>query len=52
MTKKLCFMTRLLAAVLAVVMLSSAVYLAVKPIMTAPARTAPSAIRSVSVRIC
>ena len=29
MTKKLCFMTRLLAAVLAVVMLSSAVYLAV-----------------------
>ena len=30
MTKKLCFMTRLLAAVLAVVMLSSAVYLAVE----------------------
>ena len=29
MTKKPCFMTRLLAAVLAVVMLSSAVYLAV-----------------------
>ena len=29
MTKNLCFMTRLLAAVLAVVMLSSAVYLAV-----------------------
>ena len=30
MTKKLCFMTRLLAAVLAVVMLSSAIYLAVE----------------------
>ena len=30
MTKKLCFMTRLLAAVLAVVMLSSAVYIAVE----------------------
>ena len=30
MTQKLCFMTRLLAAVLAVVMLSSAVYLAVE----------------------
>ena len=30
MTKKPCFMTRLLAAVLAVVMLSSAVYLAVE----------------------
>ena len=30
MTKKLCFITRLLAAVLAVVMLSSAVYLAVE----------------------
>ena len=30
MTKKLCFMTRLLAAVLAVVMLFSAVYLAVE----------------------
>ena len=30
MTKNLCFMTRLLAAVLAVVMLSSAVYLAVE----------------------
>lgn len=30
MTKKLCFMMRLLAAVLAVVMLSSAVYLAVE----------------------
>ena len=30
MTKKLCFMTRLLAAVLAAVMLSSAVYLAVE----------------------
>ena len=30
MTKKLCFMTRLLAVVLAVVMLSSAVYLAVE----------------------
>ena len=30
MTKKLCFMTRLLAAVLAVVLLSSAVYLAVE----------------------
>ena len=30
MTKSLCFMTRLLAAVLAVVMLSSAVYLAVE----------------------
>ena len=30
MTKKLCCMTRLLAAVLAVVMLSSAVYLAVE----------------------
>ena len=45
MTKKLCFMTRLLAAVLAVVLQS-------KPIMTAPARTAPSAIRSVSARIC
>ena len=29
MTKKLCFMTRLLAAVLAVVMLSSAIYIAV-----------------------
>ena len=28
MTKKLCFMTRLLAAVLAVVMLSSAIYIA------------------------
>jgi len=30
MTKKLCFMTRLLAAVLAVVMLSSAIYIAVE----------------------
>ena len=30
MTKKLCFMTRLLAAVLAAVMLSSAIYLAVE----------------------
>ena len=30
MTKKLCFITRLLAAVLAVVMLSSAIYLAVE----------------------
>ena len=30
MTKKICFMTRLLAAVLAVVMLSSAVYIAVE----------------------
>ena len=30
MTKKPCFMTRLLAAVLAVVMLSSAIYLAVE----------------------
>ena len=30
MTKKICFMTRLLAAVLAVVMLSSAIYLAVE----------------------
>ena len=30
MTKNLCFMTRLLAAVLAVVMLSSAIYLAVE----------------------
>ena len=30
MTKKLCFITRLLATVLAVVMLSSAVYLAVE----------------------
>ena len=30
MTKNLCFMTRLLAAVLAVVMLSSAVYLALE----------------------
>ena len=30
MTKKLCFMTRLLAAVIAVVMLSSAIYLAVE----------------------
>ena len=30
MTKKLCFMTRLLAAVLAVVILSSAIYLAVE----------------------
>ena len=30
MTKKLCFMTRLLAAVLAVVLLSSVVYLAVE----------------------
>ena len=30
MTKKLCFMTRLLVAVLAVVMLSSAIYLAVE----------------------
>ena len=30
MTKKLCFMTRLLAAVLAVVMLFSAVYIAVE----------------------
>ena len=30
MTKQLCFMTRLLAAVLAVVMLSSAIYLAVE----------------------
>ena len=30
MTKNLCFMTRLLAAVLAVVMLSSAVYIAVE----------------------
>ena len=30
MTKKLCFMTRLLAAVMAVVMLSSAIYLAVE----------------------
>ena len=30
MTKKLCFMTRLLAVVLAVVMLSSAVYIAVE----------------------
>ena len=30
MTKKLCFMTRLLAAVLAVVMLSSVIYLAVE----------------------
>ena len=30
MTKKLCFMTRLLAAVLAVVLLSSAIYLAVE----------------------
>ena len=30
MTKKLCFMTRLLAAVLAVVMLASAIYLAVE----------------------
>ncbi len=30
MTKKLCFMTRLLAAVLAVVMLSSAIYLVVE----------------------
>ena len=30
MTKKLCFMTRLLAAVLSVVMLSSAIYIAVE----------------------
>lgn len=30
MTKNLCFMTRLLAAVLAVVMLSSAIYIAVE----------------------
>ena len=30
MTKKICFMTRLLAAVLAVVMLSSAIYIAVE----------------------
>ena len=30
MTKKLCFMTRLLAVVLAIVMLSSAIYLAVE----------------------
>ena len=30
MTKKLCFMTRLLAAMLAVVMLSSAIYIAVE----------------------
>lgn len=30
MTKKICFMTRLLAAVLAVVMMSSAIYLAVE----------------------
>ena len=30
MTKKLCFMTRLLASVLAVVLLSSAIYLAVE----------------------
>ena len=30
MTKKLCFMTRLLAAVLAVVILSSSIYLAVE----------------------
>ena len=53
MTKKPCFMTRLLAAVLAVVMLSSAdLSLRSKPIMTAPARTAPSAIKSVSARIC
>jgi hypothetical protein len=48
MTKKLCFMTRLLAAVLAVVMLSSAIYLAVE----ADHDCSPSAIRSVSARIC
>lgn len=52
MTKNLCFMTRLLAAVLAVVMLSSAVYLQSKPIMTAPVTTAPSAAKSASARIC
>ena len=63
MTKKPCFMTRLLAAVLAVVMLSSAVYIAVeadhdwccqelKRDRAAPAMTAPSAARSASARIC
>lgn len=52
MTKKLCFITRLLATVLAVVMLSSAVYLAVEATMTAPATTVPSAARSASARIC
>ena len=52
MTKKLCFMTRLLAAVLAVVMLSSAVYLAVEADHDCSATTVPSAARSASARIC
>ena len=52
MTKKFRFMVRLLAVVLAVVMLSSAVYLAVEADHDCSGDDAPSAARSASARIC
>ena len=52
MTKKFRFMVRLLAVVLAVVMLSSAVYIAVEADHDCSVTTAPSAARSASARIC
>ena len=52
MTKKFRLITGLLAAVLAAVMLSSAVYIAVEANHTAPARAVPSATSCRSVKIC
>lgn len=52
MTKNLCFMTRLLAAVLAVVMLSSAVYLAVEADHDCSGDDCAICRQSASARIC